>query len=90
MNKVDLVEIVAERASLTKKEAEKAIDIFFEEAEKALIKGDAVKVSGFGSFAVRERAERNGVNPKNQETIVIPASRAVVFKPSKSLKEKVQ
>ena len=89
MNKVDLVEIVAERASLTKKEAEKAIDIFFEEAEKALIKGDAVKVSGFGSFAVRERAERNGVNP-NQETIVIPASRAVVFKPSKSLKEKVQ
>lgn len=90
MNKVDLVELVAERARLTKKEAELAVNVLFEEAEKALVAGEVVKVSGFGSFAIRSRAKRAGVNPKNQQPIVIPASKAIVFKPSKSLKEKVQ
>lgn len=90
MNKVDLVELVAVKAKLTKKDAEAAVDALFDGIEHALIKGEAVKVSGFGGFSVRHRESRLGVNPSSGKHITIPAANAVVFKPSKSLKEKLQ
>ncbi|MGI6714036.1 MAG: HU family DNA-binding protein [Bacilli bacterium] len=90
MNKVDLIDLVAAKAHITKKEAEAAINALVEGTEEALVRGEDVKVSGFGSFAVKQRAARKGVNPKTGKAIDIPATKAVVFKPSKLLKEKVQ
>lgn len=90
MNKVDLIDLVAARTHITKKEAEAALNALVEGAEEALIRGEDVKVSGFGSFTVRERQARKGVNPKTGKVIEIPSAKAVVFKPSKLLKEKVQ
>ena len=67
---------------------------FFKQAlgqvEKALKAGDKVILTGFGSFEVKERAERTGRNPKTMEAITIPASKAPVFKPGKSLKDAVK
>ena len=89
MNKAELVLAVAEKAEISKREAEAAIDAAFAVIEAALLKGEAVKVSGFGVFARKERAAREGTNPSNQSKIVIPASATVSFKVSKSLKEKL-
>lgn len=90
MNKVDLIDLVAARAHITKKEAEAALNALVAGTEEALVRGEDVKISGFGSFAVKQRAARKGVNPKTGGAIEIAATKAVVFKPSKLLKEKVQ
>lgn len=89
MNKVELIEEVAIEAHLTKKDAAAAVDAMFAAIEKALVEGDEVKVSGFGALNVKVRQARKGVNPSTGEAISIPAAKAVVFKPSKTLKEKV-
>ncbi len=89
MNKAELVEKVAVGAELSKKQAEEAIDALVAAVEKALVKGEEVKVAGFGIFARKARAGRVGTNPKTGAKIKIAASKAVVFKPSKALKEKV-
>ncbi len=86
MNKSDLVEQVAKKANLTKKDAEAAVEAFFTITEKALAKGEPVKISGFGAFGVRQRKGRVGVNPTTHKKIQIPAATVVVFKPSKNLK----
>ena len=90
MNKTDLVVAVAEEVGITKKDAEKAIDVLLEKVQSALVSGDSVKLSGFGVFAVKERKERVGTNPVSGEKITIPATKTVGFKPSKSLKEVVK
>lgn len=89
MNKAELIVAVEERAGFTKKEAEILVNAVFDEIEKCLIKGEEVKISGFGIFNKKERAAREGTNPSTQERIVIPAGNTVTFKPSKNLKEKV-
>ncbi|NLL17466.1 MAG: HU family DNA-binding protein [Clostridia bacterium] len=89
MNKTDLVNAVAEKAELTKKEAERALSAVFSSIEEALAQGDKVQLVGFGTFEVRDRAQRTGRNPKTGEEIIIPASKVPAFKPGKALKEAV-
>lgn len=90
MNKADLVAAVAEKAGLTKKDAEISINAVLETVTETLVKGEKVQLVGFGNFEVRERAEREGRNPRNPEEVVkIEASKAPVFKAGKSLKDAV-
>jgi len=89
MNKAELVEAIAERAELSKRDAEAAVDAVLEVVIGAVVKGEEVKLSGFGIFSKKARAEREGTNPSNQEKIKIPASNTVAFKVSKAFKEKL-
>ncbi len=89
MNKTDLILAVAEKAEVSKKEAEDVIEAALSIVEAALVKGEAVKISGFGVFTKKARAQREGTNPSNQEKIIIPASATINLKVSKSLKDKL-
>ena len=89
MNKAELIASIADKASLTKKDAEAALNAFISSVEGALKKDDKVQLVGFGSFEVRKRAARKGRNPKTEEEIRIPASKAPVFKAGKPLKDLV-
>mgnify|MGYP005759197973 CR=1 FL=1 len=89
MNKQELVTSVAEKAGLTKKDAEKAINAMIESIKGALKNNDKVALVGFGTFEVRERAERTGRNPQTGEPIKIEAGKVPVFKPGKELKDSV-
>lgn len=89
MNKTDLISAMAEKSGLTKKDAEKALNAFVDAVTEALSNGDKVQLVGFGSFEVRERAERVGRNPQTQEEIKIPATKVPVFKAGKVLKDAV-
>ncbi|MDD6382724.1 HU family DNA-binding protein [Mitsuokella sp.] len=89
MNKTELVASVAEKAGLTKKDAEKAVNALLESVQQALVEGDKVQMIGFGTFEVKERAARTGRNPRTNETIEIPASKNPVFKAGKALKDAV-
>ena len=89
MNKGDLINEVAKVVS-TKKEAQGAVDCIFSSITKALKKGDAVTVVGFGTFKVTKRKARKGRNPQTQEVIKIKASKAPKFTSGKSLKEAVR
>ncbi len=89
MNKNELVTSVADKAGLTKKDAEKAINALFASVEEALVRNEKVQIIGFGTFEVKEREERKGRNPRSGEEITIPASRNPVFKAGKSLKDAV-
>ena len=90
MNKSELVAIVADSANLTKKEAENVIDTFLDAIADALVEGDKVVLSGFGTFEVRERASRSGLNPRTGEEILIPAQKTPAFKAGKILKDRVK
>ncbi len=90
MNKTDFVSAVAEKASMSKKDAEKALNAVIDVVKDALVAGDKVQLVGFGSFEVRDRAARTGHNPRTKEVIEIPASRLPVFKPGKALKSAVE
>lgn len=90
MNKAELVASVAEKAGLTKKDAEAAVNAFVSVVEGALVKGDKVQLIGFGTFEARERKARQGRNPRKPgEVIMIAASKAPVFKAGKALKDAV-
>lgn len=86
MNKSELVAAIAEKADMTKKDAEKALNAFFGSVEDALKSGDKVQLIGFGTFEVRERAERTGRNPQTGQEIKIAAGRLPSFKAGKGLK----
>lgn len=90
MNKAELIAAVAEKSELTKKDAEKAVNALVSVISDALANNERVQLVGFGTFEVRERAERKGRNPQTKEEIIIPASKAPVFKAGKALKESVQ
>ena len=87
MNKADLVSMIAAKSNLTKKDSESALNAFVETVQGALKKGEKIQLVGFGTFEVRARAARNGVNPRTKQSIKIPASKAPVFKAGKALKE---
>ncbi len=87
MNKNDLVAQVAEGAELSKTDAAKAVDAVFDAIAEALKKGDEVRLVGFGTFSVSERAASEGRNPRTGEKIDIEASRQPKFKAGKGLKD---
>ncbi len=87
MNKNELIAGVAERASITKSDAERAVNAFVDTVTHALRTGDKVQIVGFGTFEVKARAARTGRNPQTGETVQIPASKAPVFKAGKDLKD---
>ncbi len=90
MNKAELIASIAEKADISKKDAEISLNAFISAVEDALVKGEKVQLVGFGTFAVRDRKERKGRNPRDpKQEIDIPASKAPVFKAGKSLKELV-
>lgn len=89
MNKTELVAGVAEKAGLTKKDAEKAVNALFESVQQELIAGGKVQMIGFGTFEVKQRAARKGRNPRTGQDIEIPASKNPVFKAGKALKDAV-
>ena len=85
MNKGELIAGMAEESGVSKADAEKVLNAFLSQVEKALCAGDKVQLTGFGSFEVKERAERTGRNP-----IVIPAGKMPVFKAGKVLKDAIK
>mgnify|MGYP000335818336 FL=1 len=89
MNKSELVNAIAAKSGLSKKNSEAALNAMISAVEEALVAGEKVVLVGFGTFEVKQRAERKGRNPQTKEEIVIPASKAPVFKAGKGLKDKV-
>ncbi len=89
MNKNDMIAEVAKKAGLSKTDAAKSIDAFVSVITSALKAGDDVRLVGFGTFAVSERAATEGRNPRTGETIKIPASKQPKFKAGKGLKDAV-
>ena len=85
MNKTDLINEVAAKATLSKVDAKKAVDAVFESIEQALANEDKVQLIGFGTFSVQEKPERDGVNPRTGEKIQIKAKKVIKFKPADSL-----
>ncbi|MCM3772362.1 HU family DNA-binding protein [Priestia aryabhattai] len=90
MNKTELLDAVATKSELTKQDSKKAVDALFETISNTLAKEEKIQLVGFGTFEVRERAERTGRNPQTGEEMTIPASKAPAFKPGKELKEAVK
>ena len=86
MNKAELINAVAEKAALSKKDSEAAVNAALEAITGALSDGEKVQLVGFGSFEVKKREARVGRNPKTKEAIEIPASKVPVFKAGKALK----
>ena len=89
MNKAELIKAVADKAEVSTRDAEAVLDGVIELVTAALVKGESVKLSGFGAFEKKGRAARVGTNPSSGEKIQIPASFTIGFKPSKGLKEKL-
>ena len=89
MNKTELIDAMASKTGMTKKNAEAALNAFVETVSEELVKGGKVALTGFGTFEVSERAEREGRNPQTGETMKIVASKAPKFKAGKVLKDQV-
>ncbi|HHY53453.1 MAG TPA: HU family DNA-binding protein [Clostridiales bacterium] len=89
MTKAELISAVAEKSNLTKKDSEKAVTAVIEAITEALVNGEKVSLVGFGTFEVKDRAARKGINPRTKEPMPIPASKLPVFKAGKALKEAV-
>jgi DNA-binding protein HU-beta len=90
MTKADLVAKIADKAGLTKANAERSLNAFLESVEQVLIKEKKLTLTGFGTFVVEKRKQRTGRNPRTGAVITIPASRVVKFRPGKLLKEAVK
>ncbi len=89
MNKTELIAEIAAKAELSKKDAEKALNAAICSISCAMAKGDKVQLVGFGTFETRDRAAREGKNPRTGETVKIAATRIPAFKAGKALKDKV-
>ena len=89
MNKAQLVAAMADKAGLTKKDAEKALEAFKDVVTETLVKGEKIQLVGFGTFETVEHAARTGINPQTKEAIEIAASKAPKFKPGRELKDAV-
>ena len=89
MNKSELAASIAEKANLSKKDAEAAVAAFVASVEDALKAGEKVQLVGFGTFEVRERSERQGRNPQTGKTVTIPASKLPALIAGKSIKDSI-
>ena len=89
MNKTELITVAAENAGLTKKDTERVLNAAIDAITAALVKGEKVQISGFGTFETKDREARVGRNPHTKESIEIPATRVPAFKASKALKDNV-
>ena len=89
MNKTELIAAVAEKAEISKKDAEKAVKAFTDAVAEELVNGGKVQLVGFGNFEVSERPAREGRNPRTGETMTIAASKTPKFKPGKALKDEI-
>ncbi len=87
MNKAELIDAVADAANLSSADATRAVEGVFDCITATLARGDKVTLVGFGTFSVKDRKARTGMNPRTREPIEIPASRAAGFKAGKALKE---
>jgi DNA-binding protein HU-beta len=89
MNKTELITLAAQNAGMTRKDAERVINAAIDAVTAALVNGDKVQLSGFGSFEVKDREARMGRNPHTKEAVEIPATKVPVFKASKALRDTV-
>ena len=89
MTKTELINSIAEKANCTKKDAASALEATVAAIEEALVGGDKVSITGFGTFEVRQRGEKTCINPRTKEKMVCPPSKAPAFKAGKALKEAV-
>ncbi len=90
MNKKEIIKAVALSEDVTIKDCELIINALFEEISKSLEKGESVVLSNFGTFEVRTRKARNGINPANGESIIVPEQKSVAFKVGKNLKDRIR
>ena len=89
MTKAELINLVAEKADISKKESDKVVGAVIDSITEALVKGEKIQIVGFGTVEVKERGERKGRNPRTKEEITIPASKLPTFKAGKALKDAV-
>ena len=89
MNKTELITNTAQNAGVARKDAERVINAAIDAITAALVKGEKVQISGFGSFETKDREARVGRNPHTKEAIEIPATKVPVFKASKALRDTV-
>ena len=89
MNKTELISIVSDNAGLSRKDTERMLSAAIDAITAALVKGEKVQLSGFGTFEAKDRKARIGRNPHTKQPIEIPATRIPAFSPSKALKDAV-
>ena len=89
MNKTELISIVSENAGLSRKDTERMLGAAIDAITAALVKGEKIQLSGFGTFEAKDRKARIGRNPHTKQPIEIPATRIPAFSPSKALKDAV-
>lgn len=89
MNKKDLIVELSQKSGQTQSEVSKVLELLFAMVAEELAREERIVISGFGSFYVKNRAARTGLNPRNKEKIQIPATKIPTFKPGKKLKAKV-
>ncbi len=89
MTKAELVSAIAQKTEFTKKDSERFLNAALEAITEELANGGKVQITGFGTFEVKERAERTGVNPRTKEEIIIAASKAPSFKAGKAFKDAI-
>ena len=87
MKKTDLIHAIADQTGLSKKDAEKALNVTLDTIIKAVAEGDKIQLTGFGTFEQRQRNARTGVDPRTGNTIEIPASKVPAFKAGKGFKD---
>ena len=90
LTKAELAEMLFDQVGLNKREAKDMVETFFDEISAALVRGESVKLSGFGNFDLRSKNQRPGRNPKTGEEIPISARRVVTFRPGQKLKARVE
>jgi integration host factor subunit alpha len=90
LTRADMVEGLFNEMGLDKKEGRELVNLFFQELEASLAAGEQVKLSGFGSFDLRDKKERPGKNPKTGENVPVPARRVVAFRAGPKLKARVE
>ena len=90
MTKADLITKIAEKSELSKKDSEKALNAVIAAITDALTEGDKVQLTGFGTFEVRDKKEKEAINPRTKEKVLVPARKSPAFKAGKALKDAVK